>query len=319
MKKIFVFIICFTFPLWATAQKIDNTASFRDIKSSDYFRWHYDNDYFTASDYYYTQGYNFELVAKALAKNPINVLLIKPKTSQLKYGLSFEHIGFTPTSILSNDILYGDRPFAAAVMLKSFVISTDTLKKTRLSSSLSIGIIGPGAFGRETQAGIHKWVDDDEPLGWQHQIKNDVLLNYELAHETQLLKLNEWLALNSDARLRLGTVNTNISGGLNSVFGKINSAFGAVKNEKKFLIYGYAQSRVSLIGYDATLQGGIFNRSSPYTIPNSDISRVTLQHNFGVVMQFKNIYLEYSRSEISREFKSGNPHRWGGFRIGFKL
>tara|TARA_R110000868_G_scaffold77551_7_gene221901 strand:+ start:580 stop:783 length:204 start_codon:yes stop_codon:yes gene_type:complete len=47
----------------ATAQKIDNLVSFRDIKSTNYFRFNYDNDYFAASDKNYTQGYSFVLVS----------------------------------------------------------------------------------------------------------------------------------------------------------------------------------------------------------------------------------------------------------------
>ena len=83
-----------------------------------------DNDYFSATDYYYTQGYNFELTSPWLRKNPLNPLFKKLKKSDQKYGLSIEHMGYTPTSISSDAILYGNRPFAAAIMLKSFLVST---------------------------------------------------------------------------------------------------------------------------------------------------------------------------------------------------
>ena len=55
-------IITMSFGLWA--QKIDNSVAFRNIESESYFRYHYDNDYFAATDENYTQGYNFELVLK---------------------------------------------------------------------------------------------------------------------------------------------------------------------------------------------------------------------------------------------------------------
>lgn len=307
------------FSLTIFAQRIDNTASFRDVKSNNYFRFNYDNDYFTATDYYYTQGYNFELTSPWLRKNPLNPLFKKLKNSDQKYGLSIEHMGYTPTSISSDAILYGDHPFAAAIMLKSFLISTDTIHKTRLASALSVGIIGPGAFGDEMQTGIHAAIGDEVPMGWQHQIKNDLLLNYEVSHEKQLLKYNNLIALNSNAKLHLGTVNTKASAGLTSTFGKINSPFTAIKNKNRFQIYGYLQGLVSVIGYDAALQGGLFNRESPYTINDSDIERFTFQTNFGVIMQYKALYLEYSRVELSKEFRTGKDHKWGGIKIGFKL
>ena len=73
---------------------------------------------------------------------------------------------------------------------------------------------------------------------------------------------------------------------------------------------------ISVIGYDATLQGGLFNKESPYVIPDSKITRATLQNNFGIVMRIKKLYLEYSQSFLTDEFDSGGNHRWGGIRIG---
>ena len=185
------------------AQKIDHLVSFRDLNSASYFRINYDNDFFSATDKDYTQGYNFELVAPVLKKNPLNVLLLAPKESVSKYGLSIEHIGFTPEQYQRREIKFGDRPFAAAIMLKSFLVATDTVKKLRTTSSLSLGLIGPGAFGREMQAGIHRLIDDKEPLGWRHQIKNDVVLNYRLGYEKRLWSYTDLFSLNTVARLRV--------------------------------------------------------------------------------------------------------------------
>ncbi|TRX36865.1 lipid A deacylase LpxR family protein [Flavobacterium sp. ZT3R18] len=305
--------------LLSFSQRIDNTASFRKIKSDHYFRYHYDNDFFANTDYYYTQGHNLELVSPKLFKNPINKLFVKLKNSEQKYGLSIEQIGFTPTSLKLDEILYDDRPFAAAAMLKSFLVSTDTIHKTTLSSILTIGIIGPYALGKEIQTEIHEWINRGVPYGWQYQIKNDLILNYEISHEKQLYRLNNLFALNSNAKLRLGTMNTNISGGLTTTFGKINSPFISLKNNNNFQIYGYWQGLVTAVGYDASLQGGLFNQKSPYVITDQNMERFTFQKNFGIVLHHKKLYLEYYRSWLSKEFETGGTHSWGGFRIGFTL
>ena len=321
MKKFFVFIpfVILIFSNTLIAQKIDNAASFRDVKSDNYFRFHYDNDYFTATDRFYTQGYAFELAAPIFKKNPINYLFLNLENSTSKHGISLEHIGFTPTTIKSKDILYGDRPFAAAIFLKSFKIESDSIHKTRIASSLSIGIIGPGAFGYEMQKGIHEWIGDEIPYGWEHQIKNDVVLNYEIAHEKQLFRFKNFASLNSHITARLGTLNTNASVGLTATLGLINSPFTSTYDKNKFQIYLYSQPLANFIGYDASLQGGLFNRSSPYTIPDSDIERITLQNNFGIIMQWKSLFLEYNRVFLTREFATSRSHKWGGFKIGFKL
>ena len=320
MKTLKPLLLLFIFvPNIFMAQKIDNMASFRDVKSTNYFRFHYDNDYFTSTDKDYTQGYNFELTSPRLAKNPINHLFISPKNSEFKYGLSLEHIGFTANSIASDEIQYGERPFAAAIMLKSFSIATDTIQKSRLVSSLNLGIIGPGAFGGDMQTAIHEATGNTIPKGWYNQIKNDVVINYELTYEKQLLRFHDFFTIQTTATARLGTLFTNASAGFNATLGIINSPFTSVKNKGKFQLYLYTQPLVNVIGYDATLQGGFFNRKSVYTINDSDIERVTFQNNYGMVLQYRWLYLEYSRTILTREISNNYSNKWGGIHIGFKL
>ncbi len=314
--KIWILLVL---PVTVHAQKIDNTVSFRNINNDSYFRIHYDNDYFAATDQNYTQGYNLELVAPILKRNPVNKLFFKPGGKEFKYGLSIEHIGFTPKNIKSADIQFGDRPFAAAIMLKSFIIATDTLKKSRFISVFSAGIIGPGAFGKEMQEGIHRATGNVIPQGWQYQIKNDVVLNYEVGYEKQLFHYRRIFSVQSNTTLRLGTLFTNASVGLNAVVGIINSPFTSKVHKDKFQVYVYSQPLVNAIAYDASLQGGLFQNSSPYTIPAGDIERITGQINYGVVLKTRSLYLEYSRSSLTREFASGSSANWGGIRIGFKI
>jgi len=292
-------------------------ASYRDLKGDRYFRFNYDNDYFSSSDENYTQGYSFELVSPAMRKNPINHLFVKPGNREVKFGVAIEHIGFSPSNIKSPQIQYGDRPFAAAIMLKSFAIATDTINHSRLISSLNVGIIGPGAFGKEMQVAIHKATENPIPQGWQNQIRNDAVLNYEVTYEKQLLAYRHFLAIQAAGTLRAGTLFTNASVGLNGVVGLINSPFDSHKSKKRFNLYVYSQPFLTAVGYDATLQGGLFNIKSPYTIAASQIERFTLQHNYGVVLQTKTLYLEYARTAITREFEPAHSAKWGGIKVGF--
>lgn len=313
-KHLLLFLLLTSFP--GLAQKIDNVVSYRAIKSDRYFRIHYDNDYFSASDENYTQGYNLELVTPGLAKNPLNFLLIKPKTHQLHYGIAIEHIGYTPANIKSSQIQFGDRPFAAAIMLKSFLVATDTLKKTRVSTSLSAGLIGQGAFGKEMQVGIHKLTGNVIPEGWQNQIRNDMVINYEFTYEKQLLRYNDLFSLHGSSSLLAGTLFTGASVSLNTAVGLINSPFNAV-GKRNFQVFLYTQPVVNVVGYDATLQGGLFNRTSPYTIDSGEIERITAQFNYGIILKTTALFFEYTRSSITREFESGSSAKWGGIRIGF--
>jgi len=317
-KSIHIFQFLLLFPIYCFAQRIDNTVSFRNISSDKYFRIHYDNDFWGKTDYYYTQGYNFELANPLFLKNPASKILLGLKNSRRRYGLSFEHYGFTPTSIKSNEILKGDRPFAGVILLKSFSVSTDTVKKLRLTATLSTGMIGPAAFAGKMQATIHRWTGDQNPQGWQYQIKNAVIVNYELSHEKELFNLPNVISANTILKASIGTLSDKLQTGFTLTLGRFHSPFSIEKNDnlKNFQVYVYSQPLISLIGYDATLQGGLFNNNNPYTLKSSEINRITFQNNFGIVVNFWKLYAEYYRTYLTKEFNNGRTHLWGGIKVG---
>ncbi len=320
MKKAIVLCIIATMFLQTViGQKIDNVVSFRDIKSDNYFRFNYDNDFFAATDKNYTQGYSLELVAPFFKTNPFNYLFYTPKDVETRYGLALEHIGYTPASFDAPDIQFGDRPFASAIMLKSFIITTNLVHKSRFTSAFSLGLIGPGAFGKEMQVAIHKATGNKIPLGWRHQIKNDIVVNYEIGYEKQLVSYKGLVSLQASANAKVGTLFTNASLGVNTTFGIINSPFSSGRNKNDFKLFAYAQPLVNLIGYDATLQGGLFNKQSPYTISSKDIALFAGQFNYGIILKTKTLYFEYTRSTLTKEFETGSAYKWGGIKIGFTI
>ena len=311
------------FFIQASAQRIDNSSVFKTISSDRYFRMQYDNDYFTRTDLYYTQGIELEYVNPFLKNFPVSKLLFRPRSSQIRYGISIDHAAYTPSSTSSNEILYGDRPFAACLSLKTFAIATDSSRRRRISTALIAGIIGPVAGGREMQTTIHRWLDNPLPMGWQYQIQNDIILNYQFNYEKELLDVNNILILSSASELRAGTLNDKIRGGFNFMLGRFSDPYQSVSNTKtgikKFSYYLYGQPGLSLVGYDASLEGGVFDHKSPYTISPTGISRITFQGDYGIVVCVSTFYLEYCQSYLTKEFSTGKYHRWGGIRIGFTL
>ncbi len=299
------------------AQLIDHTSTFRNINQKSYFRFHYDNDFFTKTDYYYTQGITLEYVHPSLKKFRVAKILLKTTKSDPQYGISFNLFGYTPTSIKTNDIRYGDRPFEGSISLKMFAVSTSSSNKLRLSSAISTGIIGPAALGKEIQTNIHRWTGNIIPKGWQHQVSNDFILNYQLTIEKNLLAAAGF-HLNGAAEFRAGTLHNRLGAGINFMTGHFNDPYQKTQ-KKKTTYYLYGQGRVHLIGYDATLQGGLFNRKSPYVIAPGDITRITFQADAGLVVNLKNLFINYTQSFLTREFRKGKDHRWGGISIGFAL
>jgi lipid A 3-O-deacylase len=321
MKKTIIFYLL-TFLMLLNnalkAQVIDNVSTIKNINSDKYFRFNYDNDYFTATDEYYTQGILLELIHPNLQLNPFNKLLFKSKENSNKYGIRIDSYGYTATSISTHAIRYGDRPFCGNLSLSFFIISVDSAKKQRISTTLTAGVMGSKAGGKEMQVKIHTWLKNIIPVGWEYQIANDLILNYQLNYEKELMNYKDLFLINSNSELKIGTHDDKIKTGINFMLGRFNNPYLSVNkmNKNKFNYHFYGQLLTGFTAYDATLQGGLFNRNSPYTIAAKDITRFTLQGDFGVSLNFKKLYLEYTQSFISKEFKTGYLHRYGGVRIG---
>lgn len=297
------------------AQVINNAVSYRSIKQTHYVRHDYENDYFTASDKLYTQGINMEVVTAKFKKLPTSYILLHPSNSSVQYGLSLQHNAYTPTMITDPNIRLGDRPYGSAAMLQAFTISTNKNAKQRITTMLSIGVMGQIAGGQWMQETIHRNTENVMPVGWQYQIANDAIVNYRFFYEKCIVQVDKVLEVNTTAIGDLGLLHTKAGVGLNMILGYFESSYNDKQNRKlAAYIYGHIQGYT--IGYDAMLQGGLLNRSSVYTIPTDDVERLTADCKTGFVFRYGGLYLEYFRAQRTREFKTGDPHAWGGVMIG---
>jgi lipid A 3-O-deacylase len=305
------------------AQPIDNTSSFKNSEGNKYIRLDYDNDYFTKADEYYTQGVTLELAHPAFKHFILSKLLLKPENTDIIYGLRLDAYGYTPTSIDSSTIFYGDRPYSANISLGTFATAVDTVKKQTIASTFIIGLMGQADGGGFLQKELHELTGNSLPQGWQYQIRNDVILDYQVNYEKELYAYQNMFLLNSTSLLRVGTHNDKVSTGFNFMFGNFNDRYRSVAktatDHRKIQYYLYGQVLGSVIGYDASLEGGLFNRTSPYVISPSDISRFTFQADYGIVVSYRRIYAEYSQAFLTQEFNTGLNHRWGGLRLGLAL
>jgi len=301
-------------------QPIDNTASARTISGSTYTRFYYDNDFFTSTDGNYSQGINLEVVNSGLRKFPLSKLLVSIGSGMKKYGIALEHLAYTPTSIRHEEIIYGDRPFAACFYFKTFKLSVDTIRNILFSTTINAGVIGKIAGGEWMQKTIHRNLNNIEPLGWDNQVKNDVILNYDITFEKALMPYRKGIMFSSISKLSLGTLRDNFGTGFSVMAGKFDNPFFTITHSgNDFQCKLYSSALITLIGYDASFQGGLFNNDSPYTIAAKDISRLVLSSEAGITIQFKKLSAEYVQKIISKEFKTGEFHRWGGIRLGWKF
>ncbi len=299
------------------AQAISTTGIERDLRRDSYWRLAYDNDFFTATDKYFTQGIVLEVVSPSIRRVPLTGVLLAPSHSAVRFGVSYEDDGYTASDLKASQILLNDHPYAGTKQLRLFSIAIDTTRARRITSALTLGIIGQGAGGAEIQTYIHRRTGNTIPQGWHNQIRNDAIVNYEASVERPLLQ-RAGMLITGFGTGRLGTYNTAATLGSTIMLGRVGSPFASRAGRTR-TFYVYAKPQLNLVGYDATLQGGLFNRTSPYTISAGDLSRVVYRQQIGAVYRSGNKFIEYYQSLGTREFQSGKAHKSGGFQFGMSF
>jgi len=151
-------------------------------------------------------------------------------------GFSFGHQMYTPeiisldtrfgvgTSSTADQLQVNDRPYAGYLFAEILgerrgMAPLFGRKKfpARDRFGLSFGLIGPGAGGRDLQAGWHDIFTGPPPDGWSHQLDNEIALNVH-ADRTWLYSTDDgegiYFDLMPSVGLDLGNVSTRLSAGL---------------------------------------------------------------------------------------------------------
>lgn len=315
MRPLIVFLFAALAFSNVLAQEINNYSTLFDVRDSSYTRISYDNDLFVGTDRYYTQGIGVDVFSYKLRKNPLNMMLFRLRNSDRdRFGIEFRTHGCTPTTILSDSVLVGDRPFAGVFSL-GIVRSSQLESRLRLTSKFELGLIGPAALGKEMQTGIHKLTGDDLPLGWQHQIKNSPIINYLLRMELETrLFIPSLFHSSVFGQAKIGTFQTSLSTGVEFSIGLRNTSY--LEKKTRYEYYVYSRSEGTLVGYDASLMGGIVNREG-YYLTYSEINPIVFRQHVGIVFGAPHFSLAFNLAFITKEIEAGIPHSWGGVRLTF--
>ena len=130
----------------------------------------------TGSDDYYTSGGRIAYISptgqvpEALAS--LGHLL--PGGGQQRFALELSQNIFTPLNDKLANPPLNDRPYAAVLLgTISLIQDTDT---TRTALALGLGVIGPGALGKQVQNGFHDLIGQGSIGGWSTQIPNQPVI-----------------------------------------------------------------------------------------------------------------------------------------------
>jgi lipid A 3-O-deacylase len=277
------------------------------------------NDAYFRTDYYFTQGMTGMVVHPALRRLPgARLLRLRPAPAGSWHGLRVYYDGFTPLRIQDSFIRRGDRPYAAYIYA-DFFRQANLRPDRRLTTSLSLGFIGPAAGAKGFQTKLHELLGAPTPRGWDYQVRNDLVLGYSARLEQRLLALGRGAELlggttaalstlrtyaAADARLRLGLLNPYLSDlGVSS---RAHRPPGA----RRVQLFAEGQLEGRLIGYDATLQGGLLRHDNPYELPAGAIRRGVLRGTGTLGLGYAGLRVLASAVHTSPEFDGARPHRW---------
>lgn len=293
-------------------------------------RINFDNDILDNTDRYYTNGIRFDFISPFLKQSPLSWLMVPYWGKGVNYyGVSIGQNMYTPFTTKVGGIHPGDRPYAAYLFIGGFKISNDPGKKFRQTSEVDLGVIGPSSYGDFVQKSFHNSVPtNNEPLGWEYQIQDDLVLNYNLTYEKGIVS-NRRMELNLNGVGALGTLYTNMGGGFQFRAGLMNPYFDSfgysgmkvnkAKGYSKFQAFVFVTSLGKLVGYDATLQGGMFNKSSIYTLNSRELSLFTYQGTLGITLSYAGFRLDLEQLLLSPEFHGCAWHKWMHIGVTFGM
>lgn len=256
------------------------------------------------TDRYFTGGVRLEVGKVANGRAPFRINSNASRTSYWRFTQDI----FTPSQIEASELLTNDRPFASYLTVSRGKTYGDDHIGLRLNTEWTAGILGKYSGGGMMQNAFHGMVDFADPLpGWKNEINTDLILNYRADLQTMVAG-SQQARLFSRLQAQLGTLHIDIEPGLAFEWRAITLRPGRTLD-----VMLSADAR--LVGYNATLTGGLLNRDERF---RGIIQTLPLVGTAGldVVVTFDGLRLCGGLRQLSPEFKGGEGHGgYCGFRI----
>ncbi|KDN55122.1 lipid A deacylase LpxR family protein [Flavobacterium seoulense] len=266
-----------------------------------------ENDLYTSSknDQYYTNG--LEIFYRYLSKKEKPNLL--KKVNEIRAGQYM----YSPRDIYKDEEEMFDRPFAG-YLFGEFRTTNFYANQGILKKYFQAGYVGPNSFADQVQSTTHRMFNYTAFDEWDYQIKNALALQVYVMYAKPFLGgINSTrIDFQWQSEAKLGTIFTSFSAGFVTRIGfkklvpLVDSNFyGASLNadgkspESEFYFYMAPYFNYQL--YDATIQGSLFNDSSPVTF---DIKPFRFNGEAGLRYRTKNLNLSYAFVYRGKEHKS---------------
>ncbi len=325
-------LFCFfvSFATLATAQDslqtVDNLGS--------YVRLEVDNDALqlkgrNISDRYYTSGVRVSHQGHAWASWPTNRLLLKfgkrdDKTYARLYDFTIGQEIYTPfdKETAVRPVYPTDRPYAGYIYLSWGLTTTDPAKGRRLTSSFTLGAIGPISGAAEAQEIIHRWIHETYPKGWGTQFKNDPIISYSVLYESRIVpRFSDYADFIGFAEGQAGSLGNQIGVGGQIRLGLFADYFthpggfyqrSDPRFRRNVQAYVILSMRFRGLTDNSLLQGGWLNAVNDlYALPTVEMNHFYNQGDFGFGFVYRGTRLAFTQTIRTAEFLNQLQHQWG--------
>lgn len=193
-----------------------------------------------------------------------------------------------------------------------------------MSNELGIGVMGPAAKGKEFQTSIHGLINSYQPIGWEGQLSNAFLIDYQFRVEKGLG--NSWILthLIPISEARVGTLKDEIALGIMLSFGNSTAVLASgllheASQKDRFIWEFVFEADILGVLYDATLQGGFINSRDENALTMNEIYAIQYHIRTGLNAYYKGFFLRYMIHFNSPDFENSFVHHYGGIYFGFSF
>jgi len=294
-----------------------------------------ENDkYFAGTDQHYTNGFKLSFlsteigsfttdpVPKAVQEIARAINALVPAGHDCKLGLAIGQNLYTPTDISTTAAQPADRPYAAWLYgSAAFQVyqpppdpASGAFRPAVLDTlEVSVGMVGPGALGRQVQNNVHSVLGIAHANGWKTQIHNEPGLLIGLERKWRFATPSAREGWGADAIPHLGVNVGNIftyanAGGEVRAGWHLPADFGAnlirpssdsnTTRRPDWSLFAFAAFDGRAVARDVTLDGNSF-RSSP-SIPKEAFVGDVLG---GVAFGTRHWQVNYAQALRTKEFK----------------
>ncbi len=323
MKNIFyILLLLMFFSKSSFSQRTENAIYFTDKNSRIVLE--IENDLLFNTDSYYTSGQAISYTNKKLQKTPAQLILnlISKKDIDIT-GFGFQQRIFTPLSIEYPNAINYDRPYSAYILLSNYSVFINAEKKILFANEIGIGAMGPIALGEQSQTFVHKIINGPVPVGWDNQLNNAFLIDYTFRVEKSFFSGFIAEHLIPYGETRIGTLTDRVKIGIKIRAGNKNKSMIELAknecNEKKIVWEWIFGANLQGVFYDATLEGGLFNKDETIVLPKQDIIEQQYQIRMGINFYFKNFSFRYMVNYNSKDFANAVIHKYGSANFGYSF